>query len=91
MKSGDNSTILNRLRILAVGAHPDDLEILCGGTLAKYAHLGQKIIMCHVNNGDKGHFEIKSEELVKIREKEAKNSAKLVDAESFCLNIPDGE
>lgn len=25
------------MRILAVGAHPDDLEILCGGTLARYA------------------------------------------------------
>ncbi len=28
-----------KMRILAVGAHPDDLEILCGGTLAKYARI----------------------------------------------------
>ncbi len=53
------NTLLKKLKILGIGAHPDDLEELCGGTLAKYAQLGHKIIMCHVNNGDKGHFEIK--------------------------------
>ncbi|GAI07833.1 unnamed protein product, partial [marine sediment metagenome] len=33
------------MRILAVGAHPDDLDILCAGTLAKLAKRGDKIFM----------------------------------------------
>ena len=35
------------MRVLAVGAHPDDLEILCGGTLARYTKEGHDVVMCH--------------------------------------------
>ena len=28
---------INSMNILGIGCHPDDLEIGCGGTLAKYA------------------------------------------------------
>lgn len=35
------------MNILAVGCHPDDLEIACGGTLAKYAQQGHHVVMCH--------------------------------------------
>ena len=59
------------MRVMAVGAHPDDLEILCGGTLARYADLGHEVVMAHVLNGDKGHYEFDSEELARIRKKEA--------------------
>ncbi len=42
------------MNVLAVGCHPDDLEIGCGGTLAKYAKLGHSVFMCHVANGTMG-------------------------------------
>ncbi|MFV1966011.1 MAG: PIG-L deacetylase family protein [Pirellulaceae bacterium] len=41
-----------------MGAHPDDLEILCGGTLAKYAGLGHKVTMAHVLNGNIGAYPV---------------------------------
>ena len=41
--------------VLGIGCHPDDLEIQCGGTLAKYAKLGHKVFMCHIANGNMGH------------------------------------
>jgi len=82
---------MNKLRVLAVGAHPDDLEILCGGTLAKYAKLGHKVIMAHLLNGDKGHYEMDSRELARIRKKEAGKAARAIGAEMLTLDLPDGE
>ena len=38
--------------VLAVGAHPDDLEILCGGTLAKLAKTGAKVAILDLTNGE---------------------------------------
>ncbi len=77
--------------ILGIGAHPDDLEILAGGTLAKYDKLGHQVIMSHLLNGDKGHFHIPSKTLVRLRKREAKKAASLIGAKSIGLNIPDGE
>ena len=58
------------MRILAIGCHPDDLEIGCYGTLAKYAQQGHEVSVCHVANGNLGHVEILPEELRKIRYEE---------------------
>jgi len=80
-----------RLRVLAIGCHPDDLEILCGGTLARYAAEGHTVIMAVVARGDKGHFEIPSEELTRIRASELAASAAVIGAESITVGIPDGE
>jgi len=79
------------MKILGIGAHPDDLEILAGGTLAKYAKTGNEVVMAHVLNGDKGSFNIPSKKLAAMRKKEARESAKIIGAKSMGLNIPDGE
>lgn len=42
------------MKILAIGAHPDDLEILCAGPLARYSQEGHKVSMCNVCDGNKG-------------------------------------
>ena len=54
------------MNILAVGCHPDDLEIGCYGTLAKYVQMGHQVSGCHVANGNLGHVEILQDELAKI-------------------------
>ena len=51
------------MRILAVGAHPDDLEVLCAGTLAKYADQGHEIFMANLCSGNMGGQDIEPEEL----------------------------
>lgn len=71
------------MRVLAAGAHPDDLEILCAGTLAKYRARGDAVFMCHVANGDKGHFIIPPDELTKIRRQEARDAADVIGAEAM--------
>ena len=51
------------MNILAVGCHPDDLEIGCGGTLARFAQMGHRITMCHVANGNMGHVILSPDEV----------------------------
>ena len=44
-------------RALAVFAHPDDPEVSCGGTLARWAELGAEVHLVIANRGDKGSFD----------------------------------
>jgi LmbE family N-acetylglucosaminyl deacetylase len=57
--------------ILAIGAHPDDIEIGCGGTLAKLKEEGHSLSLLIVSDGSAGG---KSD----IRRKEQKASAKIL-------------
>lgn len=79
------------MRILAIGAHPDDVEILCAGTLAKFRKRGDTIFICHVCDGNKGSMTHTSEEIAKIRRDEAIQSAKVIGATSVWAGISDGE
>ncbi len=77
------------MRVLGIGSHPDDLEILCGGTLAKYATTGHSVIMAVVTDGSAGSNNLSVEELKSVRKKEAENSAKIINADFQWLGEPD--
>ncbi|MDD4003451.1 MAG: PIG-L family deacetylase [Clostridia bacterium] len=62
------------MRVLAIGAHPDDIEIACVGTLIKCMQRGDKVFVCHLSTGNLGHMVIPPQELIKIREAEAKKA-----------------
>lgn len=79
------------MRVLAVGAHPDDLEILCGGTLARYVEEGHEVTMAMVANGDLGSFVHQRHEIAALRADEARASAGVAGADHLSLGIPDGE
>ena len=40
--------------VLAIGAHPDDVEICCGGTLAQMARAGRRVGILHLTSGEAG-------------------------------------
>ena len=42
------------MNILAVGCHPDDLELACFGTLARFVKEGHNVFAVHVCNGNLG-------------------------------------
>jgi LmbE family N-acetylglucosaminyl deacetylase len=42
------------MNILALGAHPDDIEIGCGGTLIKYARAGHRVHLMVLTDGARG-------------------------------------
>ena len=78
------------MRVLAVGCHPDDLEIGCGGTLAKYARAGHEVFSAHAANGCLGHAVIERGELRKIRHAEAERAGAVLGVkEVFDLDIDD--
>ncbi len=79
------------MRVLAVSAHPDDLELLCAGTLARYSAEDHEVTMCHASLGDRGSFVHSSEEISKMRLGEAMRAAQLIGATHRTLGLSDGE
>lgn len=77
------------MNILAVGAHPDDLEILCGGTLALCAQRGDTVTMAIVTDGSAGHAEIPPDRLAEIRREEAGAAAEQIGAQFVWLGLRD--
>ena len=61
------------VNILAFAAHPDDVELACGGTIIKHAALGQKVVIVDITAGELG-----TRGNAKLRAEEAKKSAKIL-------------
>ncbi len=79
------------MRVLAIGAHPDDIEIACSGTLAKCVKRGDTVIVCHVSSGNLGHVVIPPDELRVMRAGEAKRAGALAGIEVICAGFDDLE
>ena len=77
------------MNVLAIGAHPDDIEIACAGTLAKCVKRGDRVVVCHVSRGDLGHVVIPPDELSRIRAEEAKRAGALAGIEVICADFCD--
>ncbi len=77
------------MNVLAIGCHPDDIEIGCSGTLAKCVQRGDKVTVCHVANGNMGHEIIKPDELRVMRAAEAKKAGALAGIEVVTIDVGD--
>jgi len=77
------------MNVLAVGAHPDDLEILCGGTLALYAKKGHNVTMAVLTNGNCGRPDTEPAEMARIRRAEFEAAAALIGAKTIWLDVDD--
>lgn len=77
------------MNILAIGAHPDDIEESCGGTLAKYVKQGHKVFTATATNGNIGSATLPMDEIAKIRKEEARRAAAIIGAEYICLDYDD--
>ena len=77
------------IRVLALHAHPDDLEFLCAGTLALLREAGCHVIMATMTPGDCGSAEHDAEAIATIRRGEARASAALIGADCLCLEFRD--
>ena len=78
--------MIKRLDILAIGAHPDDVELSCSGTIAKQISFGNKVGVIDLTEGELG-----TRGNAELRRMEAKKAAEILGL-SFreCLNLGDG-
>ena len=77
------------VHILAIHAHPDDVEFQCAGTLALLRQRGHRVTIATMTPGDCGTAEYTAEEIAAIRRGEAKAAADMIGADYHCLEFRD--
>ena len=78
------------LRLLILGAHPDDAEYHAGGLAAVYRDGGHIVKMVSATNGESGHYRLSGAELAAIRRREAHASGAVIGAAYDVWDNPDG-
>ncbi len=77
---------MNKLRILAIGAHPDDVELGIGGTIAKHSDFGDKCVIIDLTRGEMG-----TRGTVAERDQESQDAAAILGVSiRENLGLPDG-
>ena len=79
----------NNKTILSLGAHPDDAEFFCTGTLALLEKKGWQIHIATMTPGDCGTVQYSREEISKIRRAEAAKAAGMLNGSYHCLESGD--
>ncbi len=79
------------MNLLFFGAHPDDLEILCGGTIALCAQAGHTVWMAVATNGNVGSPNLDRDAIAQIRKTEAERAASLLGAKGVIWMDEDDE
>jgi N-acetylglucosamine malate deacetylase 1 len=79
------------LRLLIIGAHPDDADYAAGGTAALYAATGHTVCMVSLTNGDAGHHQQPGPTLAKRRLGEATAAGAVIGSAYQIFDIHDGE
>jgi len=75
--------------ILAIHAHPDDIEFQCAGTLLLLKERGCTITVATMTPGDCGSAEMDAETIARLRRDEAKRAADILGADCHCLEFRD--
>jgi len=79
------------VRILVIGAHPDDADIKAGGTAAQWCARGHVVKMVSLTNGQAGHQTLHGPALARRRRAEAEAAAAVIGATYEIFDHPDGE
>ncbi|WP_372935928.1 PIG-L deacetylase family protein [Mariniphaga sediminis] len=87
---GSNQLVDKSLNVVCVGAHPDDPETGCGGTLAKFSSQGHRVTIIYLTNGDAGIEGKSLKEAAAIRTEEARKACKILGAKPVFIGQIDG-
>jgi LmbE family N-acetylglucosaminyl deacetylase len=75
--------------VLSIGAHPDDAEFMCAGTLALLHERGWEVHIATMAPGDCGTVQYTREEISRIRKGESAKAAAMLDGQYHCLECGD--
>jgi LmbE family N-acetylglucosaminyl deacetylase len=84
------ATPARQLRVVCVGAHPDDPESGCGGTLARYAVAGHRVTALYLTRGEAGIPGKSHDEAAAIRTAECEAACKILGAKTLFAGQIDG-
>lgn len=79
-----------KLKVLVAGAHPDDPETGCGGTIARYADLGHDVVVIYLTRGEAGIPGKSHDEAAAIRTVEAEKACRIMGARPVFAGQIDG-
>ncbi len=83
--------IKEQLKIMVVGAHPDDPESGCGGTICKLAEEGHVVVAVYLTKGEAGLTGVTHGEAARLRSAEAEEACKLMRARPVFFGQIDGD
>jgi len=78
------------LTVVCIGAHPDDPESGCGGTLARYSALGHAVTIVYLTRGERGIDGKSLDEAARIRTAESETACRIIGAKPVFFGQIDG-
>ena len=77
-------------KVLVIGAHPDDPESMCAGTMLKLKEMGAEVVAVYLTSGEAGIVGKTHEEARSIRQNEARKACELMGVRAIFLTQIDG-
>jgi len=90
MSNNTSGLIEKKMKIVVVGAHPDDPETICGGVMALYSGAGHEVISVYLTRGEAGIEGKSHEEASKIRTAEAVTACSILKVRPEFIGQIDG-
>ena len=81
---------VKKSKVLVIGAHPDDPETTCGGTILMLKEAGHEVVVVYMTKGQSGIGGKSHDEAAAIRTKEAENACKVLGVRSIFMSQVDG-
>ena len=88
--SSNSTKPRKRMKVLAIGAHPDDPETCCGGTMCLLTEAGHEVVCVYLTRGEAGIAGKSHSEAAAIRVVESENACKVTGARHIFMSQVDG-
>jgi LmbE family N-acetylglucosaminyl deacetylase len=89
-EAGYSGAAGGKLKVVVVGAHPDDPETGCGGTIARYSDLGHEVVVIYLTRGEAGIRGKSHQEAAALRTAEARKACEILKARPVFAGQIDG-
>jgi len=90
MSNNSSVSIEKKMKIVVVGAHPDDPETICGGVMALYSGLGHEVVSAYLTRGEAGIEGKSHEESAQIRTAETLTACNILKVRPEFIGQIDG-